>query len=265
MATVYEVLGLEPTADFKKLKKAYRNKALENHPDRGGKEQVFKDLQNAWSLIDEEAKALSYYNKFTAKAVKPDWSESYAESISAPTASSYSGPFPSYSSSSYSEGEATSFPKNPTASKSPLSTTAFVPKSGGFMGFFTSPNVGDFVYRSINTTPLIGSRDSSDRALGFKIGSLFNDLDPTCTAHELLTAFKQLLTIMIEHADLRDSTDNKKYFLMNQLAELVGKKVTLESYHVVLADYARTYVSVEPVALLMEPQFEPCSSVPLLD
>ncbi|RUR19087.1 J domain-containing protein [Legionella sp. km535] len=265
MATVYEFLGLQPTADFKELKKAYRTKAFENHPDHGGDEEIFKDLQKVWSLIGEEAKALAYYNRFTAQEIKPDWNQPDAGSSSASRAPSYSSSYPAYSSTSSAEWGAANIPTNPRVSKLPQSTTPFVPKSGGFMGFFSSPNVGDFIFRSVNTTLLVCSRESSDRALGFAIGKLFEQLDPSSTANELITSFKQLLSIMVEHADLHSATDNKKYFLMNQLAELVGKRVTLESYHVVLADYARAYVSVEAVALLTEPQSEPCSSAPQLN
>jgi hypothetical protein len=261
MATVYEVLGLAPTNDFKQLKKAYRAKALAYHPDRGGNEAAFKDLQNAWTLIDEEAKAKSYFVQFSALAIKPDWKDSYAGSIPG----SSGGPFSSSSESSFSGAARSDIPTNPTVSRMPVSKTKFVPIGGGLFGFFETPNIGGFIFRQINLSLLFNSSDPTDKALGIQLNYFWSDIDPMNSTHQFLTAFKQILTIMVDHADLSSATDNKKYFFMNQLSELVGEQVTLERYNTVLADYASKYVGAEAVARVIAHQSEPGSSVSLLN
>ena len=41
---LYEVLGVEKDADPKTIKKAYRKLCLKHHPDKGGDEQAFKEV-----------------------------------------------------------------------------------------------------------------------------------------------------------------------------------------------------------------------------
>ena len=41
----YKVLGVEKNATAAQIKKAYRKKAVKMHPDRGGDEEKFKELQ----------------------------------------------------------------------------------------------------------------------------------------------------------------------------------------------------------------------------
>lgn len=63
---IFAILGLEPTDDFTKVKKAYYRKALAFHPDRnfGNEENAeveFKKVQNAYDLVDDEQKLKRYY------------------------------------------------------------------------------------------------------------------------------------------------------------------------------------------------------------
>ena len=41
---LYEVLGVEKDADAKAIKKAYRKMAIKHHPDKGGDEHTFKEV-----------------------------------------------------------------------------------------------------------------------------------------------------------------------------------------------------------------------------
>lgn len=41
---LYEILEVEKDADAKAIKKAYRKMAIKHHPDKGGDEQHFKEV-----------------------------------------------------------------------------------------------------------------------------------------------------------------------------------------------------------------------------
>jgi len=45
---LYETLGIEKSADAKEIKKAYRKLAIKHHPDKGGDEQKFKEVNAAY-------------------------------------------------------------------------------------------------------------------------------------------------------------------------------------------------------------------------
>lgn len=60
---LYEVLGLEKTCTQGEIKKAFRNLARKNHPDKGGDENVFKKMNAAYEVLsDEESRAK--YDKY---------------------------------------------------------------------------------------------------------------------------------------------------------------------------------------------------------
>jgi len=50
----YDVLHLLPSAPFEVVKAAYKALALLHHPDRGGDEEVFKEINAAYEIIVEE-------------------------------------------------------------------------------------------------------------------------------------------------------------------------------------------------------------------
>jgi len=56
----YEVLEISKTADQSEIKKAYRKLALENHPDHGGDEENFKQVNEAYSILSDEQKRIQY-------------------------------------------------------------------------------------------------------------------------------------------------------------------------------------------------------------
>lgn len=58
--SLYELLGVERTADADTIKKAYRRKALTEHPDKGGDEEKFKKLNEAYNVLSDPQRRAVY-------------------------------------------------------------------------------------------------------------------------------------------------------------------------------------------------------------
>ena len=52
----YKTLGVSKTATADEIKKAYRKLARENHPDAGGDEEKFKEINEAYEVLSDEKK-----------------------------------------------------------------------------------------------------------------------------------------------------------------------------------------------------------------
>ena len=70
---VFQVLEIEPTQNFEIVKKAYKNKAFQLHPDKFmaqasdvilTKELLFKELSAAYELVNEEEKLIKYFQTY---------------------------------------------------------------------------------------------------------------------------------------------------------------------------------------------------------
>lgn len=59
-ASAYDVLGVEPSADDDALRKAYRRRLRETHPDTGGEAALFVQVQRAWELVGAPAARAAY-------------------------------------------------------------------------------------------------------------------------------------------------------------------------------------------------------------
>ena len=51
MENFYQILDVPETASQEEIKKAYRKKAVESHPDKGGDEEVFKKISEAYDTL----------------------------------------------------------------------------------------------------------------------------------------------------------------------------------------------------------------------
>ena len=56
----YSVLGVNKNSDQATIKKAYRKLAKEKHPDSGGNEEEFKEINEAYEVLSDEQKKSNY-------------------------------------------------------------------------------------------------------------------------------------------------------------------------------------------------------------
>src|ERR1700742_2831220 len=56
----YEVLGVKKEASADEIKKAFRRQAVEHHPDRGGDEAKFKEINEAYEVLKDTDKRKRY-------------------------------------------------------------------------------------------------------------------------------------------------------------------------------------------------------------
>jgi molecular chaperone DnaJ len=56
----YEVLGISKNASADEIKKAFRKAAVEHHPDRGGDEAKFKEINEAYEVLKDPSKKQRY-------------------------------------------------------------------------------------------------------------------------------------------------------------------------------------------------------------
>jgi curved DNA-binding protein CbpA len=62
-SSYYEVLGVSRNADDKQIKEAYRTMAKHHHPDVGGDAEVFKKITEAYDVLSNYEKRMSYDEK----------------------------------------------------------------------------------------------------------------------------------------------------------------------------------------------------------
>ena len=58
----YSTLGVAKNASIKELKSAYKKASMKHHPDRGGDEAKFKEINEAYSTLKDPAKRQQYDN-----------------------------------------------------------------------------------------------------------------------------------------------------------------------------------------------------------
>jgi DnaJ-class molecular chaperone len=56
----YKILGLEKGATQDEIKKAFRKAALKHHPDQGGDEKEFKEVNEAYTVLGDEKKRAQF-------------------------------------------------------------------------------------------------------------------------------------------------------------------------------------------------------------
>lgn len=72
-ASAYEILEVDPAVDDAELRRAYRLRLRQTHPDTGGDAAIFIQVQRAWELIGTpEGRAA--YDRRTGVTADSDWS-----------------------------------------------------------------------------------------------------------------------------------------------------------------------------------------------
>ena len=56
----YDILGISKNASADEIKKAFRRAAVEHHPDRGGNEEKFKEINEAYEVLKDPSKRQRY-------------------------------------------------------------------------------------------------------------------------------------------------------------------------------------------------------------
>ena len=95
-ASAYDVLGVDAAADDETLRRAYRLRLRQTHPDTGGDAAVFVQVQRAWELVGTpEARAAYDRGHGFGEAAVPDfsgWKAPAARTDTRPRARSFGHP-----------------------------------------------------------------------------------------------------------------------------------------------------------------------------
>lgn len=62
MKDLYSILGVNKNAPQDEIKRAYRKLAMQHHPDRGGDQALFQEIQQAYDILGDAEKRQAYDN-----------------------------------------------------------------------------------------------------------------------------------------------------------------------------------------------------------
>jgi molecular chaperone DnaJ len=76
-ANYYDILGVKKSASADEVKKAFRRLARKHHPDAGGSEEKFKEINEAYEVLSDKEKRAQYdqYGQYFAGGVPPGYGQ----------------------------------------------------------------------------------------------------------------------------------------------------------------------------------------------
>jgi molecular chaperone DnaJ len=74
----YQTLGVQRNASPEDLKKAYKKQSMQHHPDRGGSEAKFKEINEAYTALKDPQKRAMYDQYGTTDPQQAGGSQSYS-------------------------------------------------------------------------------------------------------------------------------------------------------------------------------------------
>lgn len=77
---LYDLLGVEKNATMDQIKKAFRKKALKEHPDKGGDPDKFKEISYAHEVLTDRDKR-ELYDQYGEEGLKQGGGGGGAEDI----------------------------------------------------------------------------------------------------------------------------------------------------------------------------------------
>uniref|UniRef100_A0A7S1VFB2 J domain-containing protein n=1 Tax=Grammatophora oceanica TaxID=210454 RepID=A0A7S1VFB2_9STRA len=90
-ASFYKTLGVPKDASASQLKKAYRKLALKHHPDKGGSEEKFKEITEAYDVLGDDEKR-KRYDQFGEAGVNPNFGSGSGGGAAGPGGAAGAGP-----------------------------------------------------------------------------------------------------------------------------------------------------------------------------
>lgn len=73
----YKILGVDRNADVQAVKKAYRKRALETHPDSGGNKEEFAEVAEAYEVLSNPEKKQMYEQYGSEAATNPNMARGF--------------------------------------------------------------------------------------------------------------------------------------------------------------------------------------------
>ena len=67
--SLYDALGVEKTSTLQEIKKAYRTKAMQHHPDKGGDVDQFKKITTAYEILSDKERR-TVYDRFGLDSIQ---------------------------------------------------------------------------------------------------------------------------------------------------------------------------------------------------
>jgi DnaJ-class molecular chaperone len=80
----YRILGVPKDSSANDIKKAYRKLALKHHPDKGGKEEDFKEISEAYDTLSDPDKRQLYDNYGEAGLGRMAWEAIHLRVVDSP-------------------------------------------------------------------------------------------------------------------------------------------------------------------------------------